>query len=279
MTGTANHTPPPEPAPEEGEVYVTPRYLAGTRWTGDPALAPLLELGWPHHHDELGNFYISSPDQTLRVGYLPEGENFGLWRIAAAPDPFAIPAWSGWFSDQAPEEIVHDLLTALAQDYQDDDQRHLTGPRQTVHAYAPLAEAGWRARFDGRIANITAPDAFARLSFHPRAADIREQIVTRTEITQAWWLAAGCDTTADWQATFTLGTPTHLLAAVTAAMANPAPVLRHPDQIPDGHRPHIRIRRVHQPALANRPAALPAEQAGQRPTSPPPSAARRPPTP
>ncbi|MEU9064668.1 hypothetical protein AB0D13_38990 [Streptomyces sp. NPDC048430] len=37
----------------DGDVYVSPRYLAGTTGIGDPALAPLLDLGWELQHDDL----------------------------------------------------------------------------------------------------------------------------------------------------------------------------------------------------------------------------------
>ncbi|WP_181786092.1 hypothetical protein [Streptomyces phytophilus] len=47
----------------DGDVYVTPRYLAGTTGIGDPALAPLLGLGWELHHDDLGNAYTAAPDR------------------------------------------------------------------------------------------------------------------------------------------------------------------------------------------------------------------------
>ncbi|WP_127361414.1 hypothetical protein [Actinacidiphila soli] len=37
----------------DGDVYVTPRYLAGSTHTGDPALEPLLALGWDLRYDDL----------------------------------------------------------------------------------------------------------------------------------------------------------------------------------------------------------------------------------
>ncbi|MEU9380062.1 hypothetical protein AB0D38_03195 [Streptomyces sp. NPDC048279] len=36
----------------DGDVYVSPRHLASTTGTGDPALAPLLDLGWDLRYDE-----------------------------------------------------------------------------------------------------------------------------------------------------------------------------------------------------------------------------------
>lgn len=160
-----------------------------------------------------------------------------------------MPLWTGWFSDGTPEEIVHALLTALARDYTDSHQRYLTGPRQTVLAYQPLADADWHAEHVGPFAHITAPDSFARLSFDLTGRDPREQLSVREDITQAWWLTGGCDTGHDWHATFALATPTHLVAAMAADMADPNPVPRAMNQIPAAHLPHVRLRRADQPAL------------------------------
>ncbi|MDX2549494.1 hypothetical protein [Streptomyces stelliscabiei] len=38
----------------DGDVYVSPRYLAGSTFIGDPALEPLLTLGFDLRHDDLG---------------------------------------------------------------------------------------------------------------------------------------------------------------------------------------------------------------------------------
>ncbi|KUN95354.1 hypothetical protein AQJ67_35750 [Streptomyces caeruleatus] len=37
----------------DGDLYVSPLYLAGCTFTGDPALAPLLDHGFALHDDEL----------------------------------------------------------------------------------------------------------------------------------------------------------------------------------------------------------------------------------
>ncbi|KIZ14952.1 hypothetical protein [Streptomyces natalensis] len=37
----------------DGDFYVSPVYLAGATFTGDPALQPLLDQGFHLHHDEL----------------------------------------------------------------------------------------------------------------------------------------------------------------------------------------------------------------------------------
>lgn len=62
-----------DPEEIDGDVYVSPRYLAGSTFTGDPALEPLLTLGFDLRHDDLGNAYVTAPDHYVRLGYLPEG--------------------------------------------------------------------------------------------------------------------------------------------------------------------------------------------------------------
>ncbi|ULR48446.1 hypothetical protein [Streptomyces deccanensis] len=67
----------------DGDVYVSPRYLADSTAVGDPALEPLLTLGFDLRHDDLGSAYVTAPDRRVRLGFLPEGDDDGLWRINA----------------------------------------------------------------------------------------------------------------------------------------------------------------------------------------------------
>ena len=90
----------------DGDVYVSPRYLAGSTYIGDPALESLLALGFDLHNDDLGNAYVTAPDHRIRVGFLPEGDDDGLWRINAYRDRFGPPAWGVSFNDSAPTEFV-----------------------------------------------------------------------------------------------------------------------------------------------------------------------------
>lgn len=83
----------PTQAPD-GDIYLSPVYLAGSTFTGDPALQPLLDQAFHLHLDELSNVYVTSPEQHVRLGYLPEGEDSTLWKIAVHSDPFAPPAGS-----------------------------------------------------------------------------------------------------------------------------------------------------------------------------------------
>lgn len=74
----------------------------------------------------MGNVYATTPDQTVRLGYLPEGEDDALWKITANSDPFAMPRWLVTFQDSAPTEIVAGFTTALAAAYAE-------GPNSYLH--------------------------------------------------------------------------------------------------------------------------------------------------
>ncbi|GFN02190.1 hypothetical protein Smic_07460 [Streptomyces microflavus] len=69
-----------KPAPQhetDGDVYVSPRHLASTTGTGDPAFAPLLDLGWSIEHDDLGNAYTNAPTARSASATCPEERTTG----------------------------------------------------------------------------------------------------------------------------------------------------------------------------------------------------------
>ncbi|MFB8128647.1 hypothetical protein [Streptomyces mirabilis] len=76
----------------DGDAYVFPRHLALATLSGDPALEPL-----------------------LRLGYLSEGRDDGLWRITAYEDVFAAPAWGVRFNDRCATEFFSELPEAARQ--------------------------------------------------------------------------------------------------------------------------------------------------------------------
>lgn len=61
----------------DGDVYVSPRHLASTTGTGEPALAPLLDLGWDLRYDEDSNVYVSAPDRRVRWATCPKARTTG----------------------------------------------------------------------------------------------------------------------------------------------------------------------------------------------------------
>ncbi|MFF1966324.1 DUF317 domain-containing protein [Streptomyces sp. NPDC058232] len=91
-----------------GDVYVSPLYLAGpaSTFTGDPAFTPLLDRGFAIHSDDAVNVYVSSPQQHIRLGYLPEGPDHTLWKVTAHTDPFGPPLWMATFDTATPSRTT-----------------------------------------------------------------------------------------------------------------------------------------------------------------------------
>ncbi|MFF8918312.1 DUF317 domain-containing protein [Streptomyces sp. NPDC015032] len=241
--------------PETVEVeYISPRHLAGG---GDPAwiTVPLHRAcGWSHGNDPLmPRVILSSPDQKalLRLEPAPDGQ---WWTLHHAPTPDH-PAWYASFGARTPVEIIAAFTDALA------------APDTAATAWAdphePLRQAGWSpaAGADGFVS----PDGTAyveRLGAGP-------WFVTTT-------LGLGRMV---WQARFDAHTPPHLLAAFSAALADPSPVpradnprsfpTRHPDLVTRREIPAVQIAA----ALEERVQAVAARRA--HPATPP-SALRRP---
>ncbi|MFJ4918472.1 DUF317 domain-containing protein [Streptomyces sp. NPDC088725] len=215
----------------DGDVYVSPRYLAGSTGTGDPALAPLLGLGWDLQHDDLGNVYVNAPDRRVRLGYLPEGEDDGLWRINGYLDPFGPPAWGVCFNDSTPTEFVRAFTTALASAYEQGPDVYLARPVSGIDehdpflAVVPLLKQGWefdRPRW-GLFA-VQSPDGLAAMEFTTGDLDPAAELTTRDARWQLW--AGNSVERPAWYATASTDTPVALLTAVTRCVADPAPLPR-----------------------------------------------------
>lgn len=209
---------------------VTPRYLAGTTGTGDPALQPLLELGWDLTHDDLGNVYMSAPDRRVRLGYLPEGEDDGLWRINAYQDPFGPPTWGVCFNDSTPTEFVRAFTTALATAYTQGPDAYLARPdagsekHEPFLIVVPLLKQGWEIeRRRWNVFAVQSQDGLAGMEATTGALDPEAELTTRAR----WHLWAGKSIDRPvWYATASTFTPVALLAAVTECVADPAPLPR-----------------------------------------------------
>ncbi|MER6031580.1 DUF317 domain-containing protein [Streptomyces sp. NPDC001851] len=215
----------------DGDVYVSPRYLARATAIGDPGLDPLRDLGWDLHHDDLGNAYLTAPDRKVRLGYLPEGEDDGLWRINAYKDPFGPPVWGVCFNDSCPTEFVTAFTTALAEAYQQGPDSYLARPvsgskdHDPFLAVAPLINRGWlidRPRWG--VFAVQSPDKLAGLEYTTGDLDPETELTTREARWQLW---AG--TSVDrpyWYATASTDTPVGLLKALTECVSDPAPLPR-----------------------------------------------------
>ncbi|WP_435608608.1 DUF317 domain-containing protein [Streptomyces sp. C10-9-1] len=194
------------PAPETVEIdFITPRYLAGG---GDPAwiTVPLHRAcGWSHGDDPLmPRVLLSSPDQKalLRLEPDPDGQ---WWTLHHAAEPDR-PAWYATFGARTPVELIAAVTDAL------------TGPAPAETAsspYEPLLAAGWQqARtHDG----LTSPDGIA---------DIEHFTETGSN---SWFIEVAIGGDIEGQickAHLSGPTPPHLVAAFTAALADPKPVHR-----------------------------------------------------
>ncbi|MFE9992973.1 DUF317 domain-containing protein [Streptomyces sp. NPDC005381] len=219
----------PDDAYQYQEVLVSPMYLAGSNGTGEAGFAPVAQ--WPHRYLDEGpcQLLVTSPDQRIRIGWF--GDDFDLWKITAATDAVAAPVWTATFNHVTPAEIVSGLTTALARDYAesdalDDSPCFLAKPSyRWADAVRPLTDAGW-TRHGGAergTIEIVAPDKQAGILIDNRLFD------RDAETYMLWAGPPGWGTRAE--ATFTAGTPSHLIAATAAVMAESAPVVRERHQI------------------------------------------------
>ncbi|CAM5571976.1 DUF317 domain-containing protein [Streptomyces aurantiogriseus] len=259
----------------DGDVYVSPRYLAATTAIGDPGLAPLLDLGWDLEHDDLGNAYVHAPDRKVRLGYLPEGEDDGLWRINAYQDPFGPPTWGVCFNNSCPTEFVTAFTTALAEAYEQGPNAYLATPkpgsadRDPFLAVVPLINRGWQIEHPRwGVFAIQSADGLAGLEFTTGRLDPEAELTTRDARWQLW--AGTSIERPAWYATASTDTPVALIKAVTECVSDPAPLPRWREETYSYVEGMAQLTRVIPPrpsaptpldvqrAAARRPAALPA---------------------
>lgn len=211
------------------EVLVSPMYLAGSNGAGDAGFAPVAH--WPHHYLDEGpcQLLVTSPDQRIRIGWF--GDDFELWKITAAEEAVSAPRWTATFNHVTPAEIVAGLTTALAHDYAEADAyegngRFLASPSyRWADAVRPLTDAGWTRDGGAELGTveIIAPDGQAGVFIDNRRSRLDDEAVTLWAGPPGWGTRA--------EAVFSVRTPSHLIAATAAAMADPAPVARERHQI------------------------------------------------
>ena len=209
----------------DGDVFVSPRYLAGSTATGDPALQPLFALGWELSHDDLGNAYVNAPDRKVRLGFLPEGEDDGLWRISAYRDTFGPPVWGVCFNDMAPTEFVAAFTTALAKAYTAGPHTYLAPPRpenEELDAFqpmVPLIQRGWKIQHPRwGVLELQTTDGLAGIEYTTGDLDAEKELTT---LEARWYLWGGPKTSyARWYATASTHTPIALVRAITDSVSD-----------------------------------------------------------
>ncbi|MFI9210250.1 DUF317 domain-containing protein [Streptomyces sp. NPDC053253] len=223
----------------EGDVYVSPRYLAGSDWCGDAGFVPVNR--WPTLHLEDGpcQMLITSPDQRIRIGWY--GDDFDVYKISASEDASSPTRWSATFNDSFPAEIVAAFTTALERDWdarKDQDPIIEAPSPYWATRVQPLLDAGWKTQrlpgsvtfgvsgrlrsFQGPFVEVTAPDGTAGVSIDVGSEDLDDETVLLWAGPSGWHRA---------EARFTSRTPAHLIAATAKALLDPTPVLRYREQL------------------------------------------------
>ncbi|UGQ10952.1 DUF317 domain-containing protein [Yinghuangia sp. ASG 101] len=221
------------------DLLVTPRYLAGTGADLDAALRPLFAAGFVHHIGDDGEVFAHSPCHRIRVAFLPENEEPGLWHVTASRSPVSPLDWKAVFDAEVPVEVVTAVTTAvIAELAAERGQRHLTLPVDTS-VWRPLRAAGWQpAPARHNQTRLVSPDGYASFLCNRSEVEYGEEMGPGP---YTWHASIGVGRiTSD--ITFTGETPIHLVAACTAALADPAPVIRTRNSIRRYLLPHLDIR-------------------------------------
>lgn len=160
------------------------------------SLSPSTANGWGHGNDPLmPRVLLSSPEQKALLRLEPDPD--GQWRTlshAAEPDR---PAWYASFGVRTPVELIAAATDALT------DPAPPTGAPSDP--YEPLRQIGWMPASGN---GLVSPDGSAE---EPGAWFVTATLVPGRPV---------------WQARFGAHTPACLVAAFTAALADPKPVPR-----------------------------------------------------
>ncbi|MGW5650552.1 DUF317 domain-containing protein [Streptomyces humi] len=193
------------PASETVEVdFITPRHLASG---GDPAwiTVPLHRAcGWSYGDDPLmPRVLLSSPDQKALLRLEPNPDD-QWWTLHHAAEPNR-PAWYARFGARTPVELIAAVTDALT-----DAAPAADAP---CDPYGALHQAGWSPYSDNGLASPDKTAYVERLGTPagPGAWSVTVTLGTHQQI---------------WQARFGAHTPPRLVAAFTAALADPKPVHR-----------------------------------------------------
>jgi hypothetical protein len=169
----------------------------------------------------MGNAYVNAPDQAVRLGYLPEGDDDALWKITAYSDPFAMPRWLVTYQDSTPTEIVQGFTTALAAAYAEGPDSYLYYGNSQLAALdvgTPLAAADWSHRYGAADISFDSPDGLAEVHLRRNRLDHAAEMTGHQE---RWLMLAGPPGNR-WYATASSLTPEGLVAAMNTALTDPA---------------------------------------------------------
>ncbi|MGW8452536.1 DUF317 domain-containing protein [Streptomyces niveus] len=241
-------------------VKILPRHLAGPG-PADPRTAwPFpFDEDWTLHQSENGVAFAVSPCLRLWTHLHPEPGTSGpgTWTIAANSVPFGPRTWQITFNATTPVELLHGVHAELLDLYLEDlhsDRDYLFGDADTTpaayEAYAPLFAQGWghSVRTDG-TQTFTCWDGLA---------GIRHRYASTGSDVPEWMAWGGYLSEPLWQARFSTGTPTALVAAFTASLISTEPVDRAVTDIPSQFRRQLYLTTpVPKPAPSRPPAGPP----------------------
>ncbi|MGW4160401.1 DUF317 domain-containing protein [Streptomyces sp. SS162] len=244
-------------------VKVLPRHLAGPGPASPHSAWPFpFDKDWSLHHPEEGTAFATSPCLRLWTSLVlePDKPRKGTWTIAANRVPFGPAAWQITLDASTPVELLHDLHTELLDLYLED--RHsdrdwlyedATAPYE---AYAPLFARGWSHQVKtGGTQIFLAPDGLG---------GVRHRYATTGSDGPTWTAWGGYPSEPHWQARFSFGTPTTLVAAFTASLISTEPVHRTAQDVPFHTRGHLYVAAPvpARQASGSLPVALPPTSAG-----------------
>ncbi len=240
-------------------VKVLPRHLAGPGPASPSTVWPFpFDQDWSLHQPEEGPAFATSPCLRLWTSFelQPDKPRKGTWTIAANRIPFGPAAWKITLDASTPVELLHDLHTELLDLYLEDrhsDRDWLYEDEIAPHeAYAPLFARGWshQVKTDGTQIFL-APEGLG---------GVRHRYATTGPDGPTWRAWGGYPSEPHWQARFSSGTPTTLVAAFTASLISTEPVHRTAQDVPFHTRRHLYVA-----------APAPAKQTtGPLPVAPPP---------
>lgn len=241
-------------------VKVLPRHLAGPGPVDLHTAWPFPSDGdWALHQPEGGTAYATSPCLRLWTSFTPEPEKRGkgTWTIGANRAPFGQTVWHITFDATTPGELLHDvhaeLLDLHREDRNSDQDRLFEDATPPYEAYAPLLARGWShdVKTEG-TQTFLAPDGLG---------GVRHRYAISDSDGPAWRAWGGYPSEPHWQAHFSFGAPTTLVAAFTASLISTEPLQRTVQDVPFHTRRYLYV--------ATEAAKHPA---GHSPAAPPPAA-------